>query len=275
MSLEKEFKENWDSVREEQNKIDEDTDRKIWKGIERKIQKKKSSQMVYWAAAVLIPLFSLFFFYQSPKKGSSETEPKYVFQTFDKAKSIKLPDGSIIELKPNSKIILNKDFGAENRDVAFTGKGNFNITKDKTKPFRINAGDFKVQVLGTQFFLDQQSSEKKVELFEGKVKIENDQKITYLLPKEIWTNDQQSGEHHYFNKNKEKDFLFENENYSEAISQLENTYHIKISYPDQFKNKKVSGEFKGDFNQVLSVISFPFNLKPEIISEKEIILKIK
>lgn len=273
MNSEKEDHEIWISVGDEQKRIDDATDQRIWSGIENKINKKRSAKKMYWAAAVLIPFLTMLFFYSSTQKKKSEAASEYVFETFEKSKTFTLPDGSIIQLKPNSKLTLNKKFGARNREVIFTGQGNFKITKDKTKPFRINAGDFHVQVLGTQFFLDQRSPEKKVELFEGKVKIENKKSITYLLPKEIWTNDKQNREHHYFNKEKEKHFAFNNENYSEAIKELEETYNIKIKYPGQFQNKKVSGSFTGNLNEVLSVISFPFHLKPDIINEEQIELK--
>lgn len=272
MSSEKDFEENWKTVSQHEYKIDDITDKEIWDGIENKIKKEKSTRKFYWAAAVLIPLFT-FFFYRTFQKPDIEINKTYVFEAFDKGKSYKLSDGSIIELKPYSKIILSQNFGDKDREVTFTGQGNFNITKDKTKPFRINAGNFHVQVLGTQFFLDQKSIEKKVELFEGKVKVEHAGKVTYLMPKEIWINDEYNKEHHYYNKEKDQDFAFDNSDYSEAVKQLEDTYNVKISYPSQFKNKKVSGYFTGNLNEVLSVISFPFNLKPEKINEKQIILK--
>lgn len=93
----------------------------------------------------------------------------------------------MITLQPHSKIELAADFGETDRNITFSGKAVFDIAKDKTKPFHINAHDFHVQILGTKFFLDQTSEEQKVELFEGKVKIDYKGKITYLLPNETWS----------------------------------------------------------------------------------------
>ncbi|EJL75357.1 FecR family protein [Chryseobacterium populi] len=274
MSLEEEFEKNWKSASEEQNRIDGITDAKIWVGIEKKIEKKKSVRKIYWAAAVLVPFFVLFALFKiATQVSETGIEKKYVYETLEKGKSFKLPDGSNVELKPYSKLTLNRNFGEKTRDMIFTGQGKFSVAKDKTKPFRINAGEFNVQVLGTQFFLDQKSAEKKVELFEGKVKIEHGSTITYLLPKEIWINDEHKKDYHYYHPEKPRDFTFDHSAYSEAIQELENVYNIKISYPARFKNKKVSGAFKGNLKEVLSVISFPFNLKPERINEREIILK--
>lgn len=275
MSLEEEFEKNWKSAVEEQNKIDDITDRKIWTGIEKKIEKRKSSvRKMYWIAAVLIPFFALLLILKNTSQTSNHAAEKMlVYETSEMEKSFQLPDGSTVELKPYSKLILDKSFGGKDRKMIFTGQGKFSVAKDKTKPFRINAGEFNVQVLGTQFFLDQKSTEKKVELFEGKVKIEHGKTITYLLPKEIWINGNGNKDYHFYHPDKQKSFTFDHSSYFEAIKQLESTYNISISYPVQFKNKKVSGAFTGNLNEVLSVMSFPFNLKPEKISEKEIILK--
>ncbi|KMQ59534.1 hypothetical protein ACM46_20850 [Chryseobacterium angstadtii] len=274
MGLEDEFEENWRSVSEEGNTIDDITDRKIRTGIHRKIARKKSVKQFYWIAAVLVPFFILFLVFKTTVLGSgAEAEHAWVYETSGQKKSFELPDGTQVELNPYSKLVLDKSFGDKDRKMVFTGQGKFSVAKDKERPFRINAGEFTIQVLGTQFFLDQKSSQKKVELFEGKVKIEHGSTITYLLPEEIWLNDPKNPDYHYYRPEKQKSFTFNRSAYSEAIAQLENTYNIRISYPVQFKNKKVSGAFTGNLNEVLSVISFPFNLKPEKINEKEIILK--
>ncbi|PWN71585.1 hypothetical protein C1631_002885 [Chryseobacterium phosphatilyticum] len=273
MSLEKEFEENWKTVSEEQNKIDAITDRKIWDGIRYKIRKKRNIQKWYWAAAIVVPLFIFLIVYNNVQNISIPKERTYVYESLEASKNIQLPDGSIIKLLPHSKLILSKNFGDKGRDIVFTGQANFNIAKDKTRPFRINAGDFHVQVLGTQFFLDQKSQEKKVELFEGKVKVEHLGKITYLLPKEIWMSDNDHSNYHYYSQEKQMSFSFSNSRYSEAIKQLEKTYYVRISYPDQYKDRIVSGSFTGDLNNILSIISYPFNLKIEKNNATEIVLK--
>lgn len=272
MNSKEEFENAWNSISDDQ-KMDNMTDRKIWNGIEHTIKKQKSKKKMYWAAAVLIPFIAFLMVFKTFQTSETKLKANYVFESKESSKSYRLPDGSIIELKPHSTLTLSKNFGEKDRNVNFIGQGVFSITKDKTKPFRIAAGDFKVQVLGTKFFLDEKSDEKKVELFEGKVKIEHQDKVTYLLPKEIWINSKNNSNYHFYNPEKQKDFTFDHSDYAEAIQQLENTYNIKISYPSKFSHKKVSGAFTGNLNEVLSVISFPFNLKPERKNTTEIILK--
>ncbi|WP_353145760.1 FecR family protein [Chryseobacterium sp.] len=273
MSLENEFEKTWKKVSEEQHTIDDITDRKIREGINSKIRREKKIKKLYWTAAAVIPFFGLLILYYTFQKPATDIRQKYVYESRETPKAIKLSDGSVIKLMPYSKLTLNKDFGDKNREIEFTGQGNFSIAKDKTKPFRIDAGGFYVQVLGTHFFLDQKSEEKKVELFEGKVKVEHLGKVTYLLPKEIWISNSHQPDYHYYDKEKPMSFTFNHTDYSEAIQQLEEAYNVRISYPDEYRSKKVSGSFTGNLNDILSIISYPFNLKIEKLNEKEIQLK--
>lgn len=272
MNLDEEFDKNWKSVSSSDNALDDLKDQKIWIKIENKIQKKKSINKLYLIVAVLLPFFALVIIFNSINL-TLPIGQTYIYETSSIGKSYVLPDGSKVELQAYSKLILDKNFAKTNRKISFKGQGRFDVFKDKNRPFVINAGEFDVQVLGTQFFLDQKSSEKKVELYEGKVKITHGKTITYLLPKEIWTNNAERNDYHYYHTDKQKQFSFDHTAYSDAIKKLENTYNINISYPSQFKNKKVSGVFAGNLDEVLSVISFPFNLKPIKINDREIILK--
>lgn len=273
MSLEKKFAETWKAVSEEQNKIDTTTDRRIWKSINIKFRKKRNIKKLYWAAAILVPFFIFLMMDENFQKTAIQHKQKYVYESFEASKTLRLSDGSIIKLMPYSKLTLSKNFGDKDREIIFTGQGDFSIAKDKTKPFRINAGDFHIQVLGTHFFLDQKSKEKKVELFEGKVKVEHLGKITYLLSKEIWISNNEDSDYHYYRAEKQMNFTFNDSAYSEVIKQLEEIYNVKISYPDQYRSRTVSGSFTGNLNDILSIISYPFNLKVKKINETEILLK--
>ncbi|MCS3870270.1 ferric-dicitrate binding protein FerR (iron transport regulator) [Chryseobacterium ginsenosidimutans] len=263
------FEKNWKSISEENQKIDGETDQRIWNGIQNKISKKR--QKLYWAAAVLIPIFGLLFFYNSENK--LEQKQNLVFETKNKSQVFTLPDGSHIKLFPNSKLSLQENFGKKERGVNFEGYGYFDIAKDKSRAFKINAKAFHVQVLGTKFYLDQKSPEKKVELLEGKVKIENQGKITFLMPKESWVTDVNNIEHHYYSPDLVRTFTFKNNNFSDVINTLKENYNIDLEYPSEYKNEKISGSFKGNLNEILIIISYPFNFKIDHSQKNTIILK--
>lgn len=269
------FRNNWEETYRENQKIDDLTDVRIRAGIERKLKSRKNSyRKLYWtagtAAAVLIGIFMLWY---TPSPVPKEPAKAQYYFSSDYTRAIHLPDGSHIVLEPHSTLILSKDFGKEDRKITFIGKATFDIAKDKARPFRINAKDFEVQVLGTKFFLDQTTGSQKVELFEGKVMISHHGKTTYLLPNESWSQKTENTKQTYYAANSKRDFSFEDDNFGTIISELEQVYHIKIRYPKEYETKKIRGSFSGNLDEVLSAICYPFSLKTVKISDKEIELQ--
>ncbi|MCU7616899.1 FecR family protein [Chryseobacterium sp. PBS4-4] len=270
----KHFEKIWTKVSEEKQEMDSATDSRIWNGIEGRI-KKNDRRKYYWtaAAAILIPLFGILFFYKDfEPKETKNSLSAIVLQTNEVSKTFRLSDQSVITLEPHSKLSINKDFGKKYRKVKFQGKGFFSIAKDKSKPFIVDAGGFSVEVLGTKFSVDQKSDEKKVKLFEGKVKVNHNGKLTYLLPNENWSTSPAKKDYHYYAVTAIKTFTFENTSFEDAITEIENTYGTKITYPKKIAKNEVSGSFSGNLKEILSIINYPFNLKTTIKNEHEITL---
>lgn len=85
----------------------------------------------------------------------------------------RLPDGSLIKLQPFGTIIYPKQFASGKREVRLIGEAFFDVTKDKTRPFIINAHDVLVKVLGTSFNIIayENDSEVKVAVRTGRVSV--------------------------------------------------------------------------------------------------------
>lgn len=271
----KHFEKIWKTVSEEKQEMDAAADSRIWKGIDGRI-KQHNKRKYYWvaAAAILVPLFGILFFYKdfAPKEAKNNLSA-IVWQTTELSKTFRLPDHSVITLEPYSKLSLNNDFGKKSRKVKFQGKGFFSIEKDKSRPFIVDAGNFSVEVLGTKFSVDQKSKEKKVKLIEGKVKIEHNGKLTFLLPNENWSTSPTKNDFHYYAISVVRPFVFENTTFEDAISEIENTYGVKITCPGKIAKNQVSGSFSGNLKEILSIINYPFNLKTTFKNENEIILE--
>lgn len=62
-----------------------------------------------------------------------------------------LPDGSTVWMHAESSITYPQAFEASRRMVTFAGEGFFDIKSDVKRPFMIQSGDMKVEVLGTRF----------------------------------------------------------------------------------------------------------------------------
>lgn len=268
------FEKIWTQVSEQKKMMDSETDSRIWNEINGRIKQNKKRKY-YWmtAVAVLVPLFGIFFFSKNfESKETANTLSMIVLKTDEISKTFRLSDQSVITLEPHSTLFLNKDFGNKSRNVKFKGKGFFSIAKDPSKPFIVDAGGFSIEVLGTKFMVDQTSNEKKVKLFEGKVKVNHKGKLTFLLPNENWSTSPAKVDHHYYAAVAVRTFTFENTTFENAISEIEKTYGTNINYPKEFAKNQVSGSFSGNLKEILSIINYPFNLKTTVKNEHEIIL---
>lgn len=97
---------------------------------------------------------------------------------------IQLPDGSLVWLNAASSLKYPTAFATSERIVELKGEGYFEITKDRTKPFKVKLADgSEVKVLGTHFNIMAYENEKSkdVTLLEGSVQItkgNNQQNLT-------------------------------------------------------------------------------------------------
>ncbi len=129
-------------------------------------------------AAVLLFLLSVpALLYKVGYLGSnSELITVSVAQT-DSAKFVPLSDGSRVWLNSNSSITYPENFSKGERNVQLTGEAYFEVSHDSLHPFKVQANNIQVKVLGTSFNVRSYSSEKNTEttLVEGKVVIQNKQ----------------------------------------------------------------------------------------------------
>jgi transmembrane sensor len=85
-------------------------------------------------------------------------------------RSIKLIDGSIIELNARSrlKIIYSE---RERKVELLEGQGLFRVAKEAQRPFVVYSGDVRVRALGTQFDVHQKAGGTIVTVLEGSVEV--------------------------------------------------------------------------------------------------------
>ncbi|MCE6992631.1 FecR family protein [Dyadobacter sp. CY323] len=90
-----------------------------------------------------------------------------------KLEKIVLPDGSKIELYPQSRVSYAPNFLVEKREVYLTGKAFFEVIKNDKKPFIVYANRLVTQVVGTSFMVTSTSEHEpaRVAVKTGKVKV--------------------------------------------------------------------------------------------------------
>jgi transmembrane sensor len=124
------------------------------------------SRKTWWyaAAAILIGVVGITGY--ALQKGEKATEQfsygtvtpsKHLIEsvnTSEKMIRLELPDESIVELAPNSRIGYPNDFDSSNtRDVYLSGEAFFKVTKNPARPFRVFANEIVTKVLGTSFMV--------------------------------------------------------------------------------------------------------------------------
>jgi len=66
-------------------------------------------------------------------------------------RTVNLPDGSVVQLAPLSRIEVAPGYGQAERAVALTGQAYFEVRHDAAHPFIVRTGEAEVQDLGTAF----------------------------------------------------------------------------------------------------------------------------
>ena len=152
-----------------------------------------------------------------------------------------LPDGSVIWLNAESSITYPTVFSGNERKVSITGEVYFEVVKDKSKPFKVIAGDQQIEVLGTHFNINAYKDEDhvKTSLLEGSVKV--NQQI--LKPGEAFQNGKVNA------TNVAQDiawkngiFNFNNQSLAQVMRQLARWYNLEVVYPEGVPRKEYGGE---------------------------------
>lgn len=95
-----------------------------------------------------------------------------------------LPDGTGVWLNAASSVTYPTAFTGNERKVSITGEVYFEVTKNIAMPFKVNAGEQIIEVLGTHFNVNAYGDEHTVNttLAEGKIKVINNNKTVLLQP---------------------------------------------------------------------------------------------
>lgn len=133
---------------------------------------------LYWyaAAAVLMLLGTTLFFLITKKKPLPVNADQLVSTPAGSRKTIRLPDGTVVQLNAGTSLVIPGDFGLKDRVIKLTGEAFFTVATDATHPFIIHAGNMQTTVLGTSFNIRSWPGEATwaIGVSTGKVKVANE-----------------------------------------------------------------------------------------------------
>jgi transmembrane sensor len=219
--------------------------------------------------------------------GYRASVPKQILVTSsstEKNIAISLPDRSVVRLNRNSTLSYPARFRGKTRNVVLKGEAYFNITRDESKPFIINAGGADIKVLGTSFNVITDNGNNQVEVFvtSGSVLLTSrngEQKIT-LKPGLIGriSDTKSSSEvnlnNNYLSWNTEK-LVYNGETLDKVFSDLKRVYNIDVITHDRvIKDYTLTTVFEGQpHDTIIKVICTTFNLRYEKEDESYLIMR--
>ncbi|MFA5495891.1 MAG: FecR domain-containing protein [Porticoccaceae bacterium] len=214
---------------------------------------------------------------------------------------------SLVNLPDNSKALLNTDsliqahYNDQQRYIVLErGEVHFTVTKDKSRPFIVHAGDKVIQAVGTAFNV-KMSDDKVVALVvtDGQVAVADKIPPTVSLgpepPPILLSQDSPTvsqGEAAMFDASEihiqkiapeqiavnlswqQGNIIFQGETLEDAIREISRYTNIKFEIVDtEVKKVRVAGLFKpGDINGLLVTLYENFNISSQKIGEERILL---
>ncbi len=127
--------------------------------------RRRARKWPYALAASVLALLAAGTAWYLPLRGSSYHTAVGAFQ------SVPLSDGSRVTLNTNTALRVEVT-PAERRVSLEQGEAYFEVAKDASRPFVVNAGDKRIIAVGTQFSVRRENDEVRVVVTEGKVRVE-------------------------------------------------------------------------------------------------------
>lgn len=203
-------------------------------------------------------------------------EQNVVIRSGDYGKSlVTLPDGTIVHLNAKSSLTYSQDFGRNDRKVALSGEGFFEVKKDTEKKFTVGTGYMDIAVLGTKFNVYAYETKDIVEmsLVEGSVDVTTSrppyQSIRVKPNEKVVYNKRTGNLLHERTSNKmetawmNKELVFRSERLENVFRCLSRKFAVTFSVDDEnLLNDVHTGTFDDEnVESIMRVLKYHYNFK--------------
>lgn len=264
--IEKEIRDAWE---QEPDKHLQESKEASWNAFSAQAfpaKKQRIRPWVYAAAAVVVISLTIgaVITLNGAKPEASGLSYNIVENPTSGIKAVCLPDSSIVELEPNSRIEYKSDF-QDNRKINLNGKAFFKVRKDSKHPFRVFCGETTTTVLGTSFTIAGDAENTvSVHLYEGSVQMNvRDNTNNWILsPGEEFIYDKKSVRVEAFNRFKD----FNNVELSSVIRYVKENYGYQIEMPEEYLKKPITLRLnkREELSNIITIIAQMYNLKPTV-----------
>lgn len=203
-------------------------------------------------------------------------EQNVVIRSGDYGKSlVTLPDGTIVHLNAKSSLTYSQDFGRNDRKVALSGEGFFEVKKDTEKKFIVGTGYMDIAVLGTKFNVYAYETKDIVEmsLVEGSVDVTTSrppyQSIRVKPNEKVVYNKRTGNLLHERTSNKmetawiNKELVFRSERLEDVFRCLSRKFAVTFSVDDEtLLNDLYTGTFNDEnVESIMRVLKYHYKFK--------------
>jgi len=131
-----------------------------------RVRRRRQRRLAAACGLVLVMFAGSFWFFAERRSAPTVETPASAIADIPKRQT--LPDGSIVELKDDSRISVV--FTPIIRRVALlSGEAHFQVAKNKDRPFAVIVGNVEVRAVGTAFLVQKSDSNVEVLVTEGQV----------------------------------------------------------------------------------------------------------
>lgn len=240
---------------------------KAWEKVAARTVKRKRIAFIPWAAAVagILLVGSWLYFEQN------EAEMAYTPVKSEKYSTTKiLADGSTVTLNSFSLLEYPEHFEGDERRVRLIGEAFFDIQRDESKPFIIEANGTEIKVLGTSFVIEARDENVKVSVSSGKVEFSSpanekvlltvNEEAQYLAESDTIKTARINDRNIFAFKTKV--FDFDKTDLSDVVSTLNKGYQTQISLGEgDWSAYKLSTRFENEnLADVLLIVAETFDL---------------
>lgn len=106
-------------------------------------------EIIKIAAIFLIAVTSVYFL--APERGKQTPDLRAIHVPSGQRAELTLGDGTRVCLNSNSTLTFPDRFDRKERRVTLDGEGYFQVARNEKKPFIVQAKEYEVRVLGTEF----------------------------------------------------------------------------------------------------------------------------
>lgn len=200
------------------------------------------------------------------------------YRAIDIAQKFTLPDSTEIVLAPGTELEFRMKRNVREARMS-SGKVFFNVHRDESSPFSINAGNGYVRVLGTEFQVIRDEASVRVDVAGGKVLFRQHDNtdassliltagMSAILNAESTMPEQVEQKSRNFAAWASQEFVFENTPLEDVVAELSEYYgkEITVKSAGEWKTKCLTASFAADDLQlILSLISAAFEVEMDII----------